>query len=157
MQDENGDGLTTNLPNLTIGVTVADCVPVLLFDPVSGAIAALHAGRAGTTLNIAAAGVQAMVAAYGTQPGDLHAAVGPSAGPCCYEVSETMAAECAAAGVAARGRHLDLWTTNQQQLEAAGLKTAHIAVSGRCTICTPQFHSYRRDKSRARNLAIISL
>lgn len=150
-----GDGIVTDARGVPLAITVADCVPVLLFDPVRHVIAALHAGRAGTAMGMARVGVGRMVTDYGVRPGDIRAVIGPSAGPCCYEVSESLGRECAAQGVVARGCYLDLWETNALQLAGAGVKDAHIEISGCCTICTERFHSYRREGGRARNLAVI--
>ncbi len=150
-----GDGLITALQGVTIGVTVADCVPVLLFDPRTRAVAALHAGREGTAMGIVAAGIERLVAEYGVNPVDLRGAIGPSAGPCCYEVSEEIAARCAGEGVVVQGRYLDLWSTNLRALEDAGVKNENIEISRQCTICSPGFFSYRGDSTVHRNLALI--
>jgi hypothetical protein len=81
-----GDGLATALPSVALAVKAADCVPVLLADRRSGAVAAVHAGWRGTAAAIAVAAVQTMAARFGSAPADLVAAVGPSIGPCCYQV-----------------------------------------------------------------------
>lgn len=151
----DGDGLITREPGLALGVTVADCVPILLFDPSTGAIGALHAGRAGTVAGIATEGVLKLVSEYGVEPKNVLAVVGPSAGPCCYEVSPALRDECVQQGVIARGPYLDLWESNRRQLRGAGVQDAHITVLGECTICTTGFHSYRREQTTARNLAVI--
>ena len=151
------DGLITNTPGVALGITVADCVPVLLFDPRAGACGAVHAGRAGTELNIAGAAVSALATAYGSNPPDIVACVGPSAGPCCYEVSEEMAAAFAGLGLPVQGRNLDLWGANRMQLEAAGVPANQISISGTCTICGTGFHSYRSGDKGARNMALILL
>lgn len=149
------DGLATDTPGVTLGVTVADCVPVLLYCAEPRCTAAVHAGRAGTRQNIAARAVETLVAQFGASPAVVHAIVGPAAGPCCYEVPEEMAHDWAEAGLPLAGRNLDLWSTNRKQLEAAGVSAAHIHVSGICTICTDQFHSHRATGTPCRNLAII--
>lgn len=149
------DAIITDVPGLPIGITVADCVPVALYDPVRGAIGLAHAGREGTVLQISAATVRAMQDAYGCAPADLLAVVGPSAGPCCYEVSEELAAAFAESGGPVRGRYPDLWRANVQQLLRAGLSESKISATGACTICGPDFFSFRRDKTTARNLAVL--
>lgn len=151
----DGDGLITSVPGLPLAVTVADCVPILLFEPRTGAIAALHAGREGTVGGIATEGLRQMVSVFGADPKDILVAIGPSAGPCCYEVSPKMRDECAEHGVVTRGRHLDLWQSNRAQLLGGGVKDAHITVSRECTICTERFYSYRRQRTNARNMAVI--
>lgn len=151
------DAIITDVPGLPIGITVADCVPVALFDPVRRAIGLAHAGREGTVLQIAAATVQAMQSAYGCVPADLLAIVGPSAGPCCYEVSEELAIAFAAAGGPVQGRRLDLWGANAMQLTRAGVPASRISASGICTICGTDFFSFRREKTTARNLGVLCL
>jgi len=151
------DAIMTNLPGLTIGVTVADCVPIWLLDPRRGAAAVVHAGRPGTMLRIAQETVSQFCAAYGSAPGDLHATIGPSAGPCCYEVAPDMVEAFARAGWRTHGRNLDLWQANQAQLLESGLPASQISLVGHCTICQPGFHSYRAHKTAKRNLVIITL
>ncbi len=151
----DGDGLITNVVGLPLAVTVADCVPILLFEPHAGVVAALHAGREGTVGGIATEGIRQMVSVFGADPGAILAVIGPSAGPCCYEVSPEMRDECGEQGVVTRGRHLDLWQSNRAQLLGGGVKDAHITVTKECTICTERYYSYRRQGTAARNLAAI--
>ena len=151
------DAMATNVPGLPLAVFVADCVPVYLFDPRSQALALVHAGRAGTLRNIAGAALARLTEAFGTRPGDLHALVGPSAGPCCYEVSEDIAKAFRDAGLPTRGRHLDLWEANAIQLAAAGVPREQIEMTGICTICDTRFFSYRRGAQTCRNMAFLAL
>ncbi len=152
------DALITRTPGLPIGVAIADCVPVLLYAPEHGVAGVVHAGREGTQLHISAAAVAAMTAQFQVPPESIHAVLGPSAGPCCYEVdpdcAEAFAADCA---VPPCGRNLDLWQANQKQLCAAGVPAAHIEISGICTLCSEDFFSYRSGDLRARNLAVVML
>ncbi len=150
-----GDGLVTGRSALPLGIRVADCVPVFLFDPVCGAGGIVHAGRAGTFQDIAGQAVKTLVATLGAVPGRIHALIGPSAGPCCYEVSEVMAKSFQDKGFPTRGRFLDLWRSNVKQLADAGVPAAQISVSEVCTICDGRFHSYRSDGGRGRNLALM--
>lgn len=147
------DGLMTRHAGIPLGITVADCVPVFLSSP--EAVGVVHAGRAGTALGIAGRAVKALVAAYGVEPSSLCAVIGPSAGPCCYEVSPDLRDSCVEAGMVARGRHLDLWASNRAQLQAAGLDPARIRLDGRCTICQAGFYSFRAHRTARRNLALI--
>lgn len=151
------DGLITSAPDAVLCVGVADCVPVWLFDPVTRTGALLHAGREGSAAGICMAGVQALQEAYGVSPGDLRAQIGPSAGPCCYEVSPEMATAYRDRGFPVCGRHLDLWALNTRQLVSAGVPPSRIAVSGECTLCGDRFYSFRRNNSRERNLAVLRL
>lgn len=173
------DGIITDEPNLALVVTAADCVPVLLYDPVRRAIGAVHAGWRGTVLGIAGKAVQAMVQTYGCNPADILAEVGPSIGPCCYEVDEVVAGpvraqfgEAAAtflqpvepppggqlSGAPNAGKfHLDLWAANQYDLLRAGVRSAQI--HGTCTSChVDALFSHRAEKGAAgRGAAIIAL
>ena len=146
-------------PEVVLTVKVADCVPVLLADRQSGAVAAVHAGWRGTAAGAVHAAVEGLEARYGTRPRDLVAAVGPSIGPCCYEVGSTMRDDFAShprADVWFSARptpHLDLWTATRDQLELAGMDGEHIHVCRLCTFDHPAlFHSYRRDGTRAGRL-----
>jgi len=161
--DEPWDGRPAEADGLAaargtaLGVAVADCVPVYLVDPVSGAGALVHAGREGTSGNIAGTGVRTLVERFAARPDRICALIGPSAGPCCYEVSDEMALAWECAGGTRRGRHLDLWDTNLRQLTAAGVAARQVEVSGICTICGGRFHSYRGGSGAARNLAVLAL
>ncbi len=147
------DGMITDVPGLPLGIMVADCVPVYLVAP--GAIGLVHAGRKGTRQGISRSAVNALVQHFGAAPETLWALVGPSAGPCCYEVSEEMARDWRGKGLPARGCFLDLWETNRRQLIASGVPEGQIQVSGCCTICGTTYHSYRRDGGTGRNLAVL--
>ncbi len=151
------DGLITDIAALPLVISIADCVPLFLFDPKRRAIGLVHAGRAGTRDNIAIAAIEAMQREYGSVAGNIHAVIGPSAGPDAYEVSEEMAAEFADRGFPVRGRCLDLWEANARQLESRGVPRAQIAISGICTIGSGRFHSHRAHRNGARNLALLML
>ena len=88
-----GDASITNRPNLLLAIQTADCVPILLVDPQKRAIAAIHAGWRGTLARIAAKTIGKMQMHFGTNPRDLLAAIGPSIGPCCYEVGTEVATQ----------------------------------------------------------------
>ena len=147
---------------------VADCVPLLVADRATGAVAAAHAGWRGTAANVAGTTVAALAREFGCRPSDLVVAHGPSIGPCCYTVGDELIEEFrkAGAGDAADrwfskdgdGRlRLDLWTANRDQLVAAGVpsaadspvRTLHGEPPG-------AFASYRRDgKGTGRIAAVI--
>ncbi|MBJ6727076.1 peptidoglycan editing factor PgeF [Geomesophilobacter sediminis] len=149
------DGIVTNQPGLMIAICVADCVPVLLHDPVQGVAAALHAGWKGTAGNIAGKGVEAMVKLFGSQPGDIRAAIGPCIHSCCYEVDQPVKEAFQAAGAPwelcatekERGKwNLDLAAANRWQLKDAGLPESRIDTSEHCVCCDHDlFFSHRRD------------
>lgn len=158
---EEADAVVSHRAGVAACVSVADCVPVLLADPGTGLVAAVHAGWRGTLARAAAEGVRALVAA-GAHADRVLAAVGPSIGPCCYEVSSDLAdrfrSEVGPAVVAAGGQKLDLWRANRLVLEAAGVAPGRIEVLGRCTACEPGlFFSHRRDAGRTgRQMAFIA-
>jgi YfiH family protein len=132
-------------------VAVADCVPILLARADRTAVAALHAGWRGTLARIAAEGVRALAGECPAEP--PLAVIGPSIGPCCYEVAPDLAARFEAAfgprvvQPGARGPHLDLWFANERALRDAGVE--RVANLRRCTACEPRlFFSHRRDGGR---------
>jgi polyphenol oxidase len=151
------DGLTSNDPSLVLSVRVADCVPVLLADRRSGAVAAVHAGWRGTAAGIVGQAVEAMRDRYGTRSGEIVAALGPSIGACHYEVGPELEAAFRTAGWpqsalerwfarADEQLRLDVAAANADQLREAGVRPDSIHVSGLCTACHPDwFYSYRRD------------
>jgi YfiH family protein len=151
------DALITGVPGLPLAIFVADCVPVYLFDPRRRAGALIHAGREGTLQNIAGITIAALEREFGCRPADLHAVIGPSAGPCCYEVSGEIAATFRDARLPVRGRNLDLWNANALQIAATGTPDAQIHVTGICTICSGRFHSYRAGAVSKRNMALFML
>ncbi len=151
---EEADAVVSRVPGQAACVSVADCVPILIADPASGAVAAVHAGWRGTLARIAAEATRALARAAGARPEALLAAVGPSIGPCCYEVSPELAGrfreEFGAEVVGSEERpHLDLWSANRRALLAAGLDPENIEILGLCTSCAPaRFFSHRRDAGR---------
>lgn len=151
------DGLFTDEPGIALGISVADCAPLILYDPELRVIAALHAGREGTLRNMAAAGVSGLVRRYGCSPASLLAVVGPCAGVCCYEVSPECAERWRAAGLPARDRYLDLSGANRLQLEKAGVIRHNIEVVPHCTVCGGLFFSYRAGEMSNRNLVVVML
>jgi hypothetical protein len=87
-QHLSGDGLITRVPGLLLGISVADCVPVLVVDPVNRVVGAFHAGWRGTVSRIVEKGIGMMRMAYGSDPAEMHAAIGPCVGQCCYAVGD---------------------------------------------------------------------
>jgi polyphenol oxidase len=141
-----GDALLDNTPGSILAVKTADCVPILLVDERLRAVAAVHAGWRGTVAGIAQHAVAAMGQRFATSAADLHAALGPAIGPCCYEVGPEVARHFGQQGRA----HIDLVDANRTQLQAAGVPARHIYFAGTCTMClAEEFHSYRRDREAA--------
>jgi polyphenol oxidase len=144
-----GDALLENSPGSVVAVKTADCVPILVVDERRRAVAAVHAGWRGTVARILPAAVDAMRDRFGTDPTDVHAAIGPAIGPCCYEVGPEVAAQFGGQG---RG-HIDLPSTNRAQLIETGVTPGRIYTSSLCTRCNSvEFHSFRRDKEAAGRL-----
>jgi YfiH family protein len=145
--------------SLVLTVRAADCVPVLLADRATGAVAAIHAGWRGTAAGAVQAATRALSEKFGTEPGNIIAAVGPSIGPCCYTVGEALVQPFAAHSDAPRWFNrtgelrLDLWQATRDQLERAGVAPRNIHV---CELCTFDhagvFPSYRRDGKAAGRL-----
>ncbi len=152
------DALVTNLPNLALVVSTADCLPLLIHDPVRGAVAAVHAGWRSTAKRIAARALLAMAAAYRTNPGDCRVAIGPGIRGCCYEVDVAVTDAMRAAlptweehAVASRPGHvrLDLGGVNRALLEGVGVRPDRIGDAGLCTACRRDlFFSHRAEKAR---------
>ncbi len=144
-----GDALLEDRPGAVVAVKTADCIPVLLVDERRRAVAAVHAGWRGTAARIVAAAVGAMGERFGTEPGDLHAAIGPGIGECCYEVGPEVAVQFGKQGRA----HISLPDANRRQLAEAGVTPERIYPSNLCTMCLgEEFHSYRRDQEAAGRL-----
>ena len=161
------DALVTNSVNLPLLMFFADCVPVMLVDPVQRVIGIAHAGWKGTIAKIAAKTLTTMQQTFGCNLSDCYAAIGPSIGPCCYEVDEAVTVKLQAAFTfweqllqpqGDRWR-LDLWEANRRQLVAMGMPDQNIAVSRVCTACHRElFFSHRADKGLTGRLgALISL
>ena len=155
------DGLITNVAGIVVTVTVADCLPLLLADPMSRSVAAVHAGWRGTASGIALTAVELLAREFGAHPSGLRAYLGPSARSCCYEVGEEVAAlfEDRFVRREAARRYLDLKAAVEAQLIGAGVAPENIESSPDCTISRPDlYHSYRRDGARSgRMMAVIGL
>lgn len=161
------DALVTNAPGILLGITIADCLPVFLYDPVRHAIGIAHSGWRGTAGRIACNVVSAMAEAYGTNPADCIAAIGPGIGPEGYEVDETVYAafldmDRAAPGVfvptVAGHWALDLVAAVRLQLIAHGISDAVIDISPWRTNRDPSlFFSHRQSPGCPRMGAFIGM
>jgi polyphenol oxidase len=162
------DILITDDPDVALAIQTADCVPLLIADPVEGAVAAAHAGWRGLAAHVPERAVQALTREFGCRPANLIAAIGPSISGPRYEVGDDVrerfeGADFAAAGIArwfAAGRpghfQFDGWQSARDQLEAAGVPPIQIHVAGLCTSTYPEvLCSYRRDGARAGRLAAV--
>jgi YfiH family protein len=152
------DGLLTDRPDALLTVTVADCLPIFLADPLRGVIGLLHSGWRGT--GIVERAVELMRSDYGCPPEALAVTIGPGIGSCCYRVEEqradTFRRLFGEAAVRRRNEdpYLDLRAANLHLLDRLGVR--NVTVVRDCTACTPQLASYRRDgASFVRMLAFI--
>jgi len=154
------DGLVTNLKGIALGVLTADCVPILLIAPSSGAIGVAHAGWRGTLAGIARNTLNLMAERFKADPADCLAVMGPSIGRCCYEVSEDLASRFKSrfGSQVVSGRHVDLPLTNALSLIRAGVPEGNIWICRSCTACRKDlFFSHRRDGVTGRMLNLIAL
>lgn len=150
------DALVTDNPGVTLFMRFADCVPILLFDPVRAVLGIVHAGWLGTVRQVARATVETMARVYGCRTADILAGIGPSIGPDHYPVGEEVAArvrgafpQAASALLTTRDGaiHLDLWAANRLQLEQAGVES--IEMAGICTAChLEDWYSHRGENRR---------
>ena len=164
------DALITDEPGLPLLLCFADCTPILLLDPAPRAVGIAHGGWKGTVRRIAAKTVLRMQREFGTRPENVLAAIGPSIGPCCYEVGPEVERQFQEAFSgheaalfshpdAAGGTHLSLWAANRLQLEEIGVLREHIDEARTCTACHHEdFFSYRADGGQTGRLgAVIAL
>jgi YfiH family protein len=134
---DSTDGLLTDVPGVALVVVTADCLPIFLFDPKTKAVGLLHSGRAGSAADMVGKGIRRMTDEFDTQPTDCIAVIGPSVGPCCYDVN--------------------LWQANETRLIELG-----VSLVSNCRICTKcnsdLFYSYRAERERAgRMISAIAL
>ena len=157
------DAILTDRNKVTLFMRFADCVPILLFDPIHKAIGLVHAGWVGTVNQIAKVTVEAMQAEFGTDPKQLLAGIGPSICATHYpigpdviaRVKETFEADSrqllSGNGTAT---HFDLWNANRLILEKAGI--SHIEISGMCTACHPEdWFSHRGEKGKTGRFGVL--
>lgn len=182
-QPPEADALVSNAPGVAVAVRAADCVPLLMADRVTGAVAAVHAGWRGTAARAAVAALNAMEREFGTHPRNIVAAIGPSIGPCCYTVGSDLVDAFAAAGherylidrwfstpASAEGfggasrsapgmggwpqLRLDVGGANRDQLILAGVPERQICDAGLCTAMhLDVLTSYRAEQEDAGRIA----
>ena len=153
----NTDALITKTKGIFICVQVADCVPIILYDPVNHVAGVIHAGWRGTLRKVAEATVRMMMHNFETHPSDLVAGIGPSNGPCCYEVGEEVKNDALKSlgsikevikPAEKKEKYIfDQWHANFLQLRHAGVKEENIEIAGICSQChSDSFFSSRKDK-----------
>ena len=171
---EGFDALVTDVPGVAIGVRTADCIPVLLYDPVHRAVAAVHAGWKGTLVRISRMAIFEMSREYGTAAEDLLAVIGPGICGACFQVGEEVAGFFKEAGFQMdgiyswngakveddmkTGHHIDLPEANRRLLVEEGVRPENIQVSGLCPYETEGLYSARREGLQCgRNINAIML
>ena len=145
------DALITRDPGVGLVVFTADCTPVLLWDPVTGAVGAIHAGWRGTGLDIAGKTVRAMAEQFGCDPRNIRAAIGPNIGPCCFETDRNVPVAMLERFGADAGEFIrrsgEKYYVNLKEINALALRRAgvgQIEISQACTVCSHErFWSHR--------------
>lgn len=152
---KDSDGLITNVPGICLVTMMADCVPVILYDPVKGVIGVSHAGWRGIIRKVTKNTVARMKREFGSKPDDIIAGIGPSIGPCCYEIGKDV--EEAVKGAFDKTnmlllkkakkekKHLDLWKANMDQLTDSGIPLENIECSEICTSCDSKTYFSSRE------------
>ena len=162
---EGVDALVTDVPGVAISVRTADCIPVLLYDPVHRAVAAVHDGWRGTVQRLSQKVIDFMYERYGTNASDLKAVIGPGIGPESFQVGQEVVDAFAEAGFPMDqilkdcgpkvptednpmngGLHIDLWRANEWLLKFCGVLEGNIQITGICTFQKNElFYSARRE------------
>ena len=171
---EGYDAFVTDLPRVAIGVRTADCVPILISDPIHRVIAAVHSGWKGTVLMISRSTIHLMGERFGTTPADLQVIIGPAIGPKSFQVGEEVADKFRDAGFPmsmiwsfdgsgdgspmSGGHHIDLFKANRWILEGCGVRPENIQVHDIDTYRDPSFFSARREGTHCgRNINAIRM
>lgn len=154
------DAMITNIPGICLVTQAADCVPILFFDPVNNAIGVAHAGWKGTIVKIAAETVYAMQKEFGSKPNEIKVGIGPSIGPCCYEVGDEVVELVHKSFISVEDIIIEnksysrsvfnLWEANKRALIETGINPANIEIAEMCTKCDNNifFSARAGDKGR---------
>ncbi|WP_025641311.1 peptidoglycan editing factor PgeF [Schnuerera ultunensis] len=160
------DGLITDLPNIVLATYHADCVPIYFLDRGKKVVGIAHGGWRGTFENISGKMIDIMKNKYDSNSGDMLVGIGPSIGPCCYEVGKDLDEKFSEKYkgfsdiIIRNGKiFLDLWKINYMQIEEKGIPKENIVLSNICTSCgIDKFYSYRKEKGTSnRMIAAIGL
>jgi polyphenol oxidase len=148
-----GDALVSNRPGIGLAIRTADCLPILIADPGTHTVAAVHGGWRGVVSDIASKTVDTMCRNFDSKPENLVVAIGTGIGPCCFEVGPEVAVQFAPffPELDLTGRvRIDLVETTCRQLGRNGVSRGQISSSALCSYCNPElFESYRRDGGAA--------
>lgn len=161
------DALITNKPGLALSIQTADCVPIFILDPKKRAVGLIHAGWKGSAAGIANTTIKTMKDLFGTSPENCLIGIGPSIGPCCYEVGKEVIEALRAsvknwkslvAGTPEGKWYLNLRLLNKETLLEVGCKEENMTISHLCTSCRSDlFYSYRRDGKTGRMFGLLML
>ena len=148
---EDCDALITNVPHVVLTILTADCVPILLYDPIQKVVAAVHAGWKGSKAQIVKKTVEKMILTFGSHASNIKAGIAPSIGVCCYEVGKEVAEHFFDMPHAYKQKKekymLDLPYINKQHLLSIGFKEENIEMSYICTACNVEhYFSYRKEQ-----------
>jgi hypothetical protein len=152
-----GDAFITNKKGIPLVIKVADCQGILLFDPVTFTIAAVHAGWKGVTVNIVGKTIKKMEEIFKVNPKNLLAAVSPSIGPCCAEFSDPLNELPVFMIPYIKNKYVDLWSATRDHLKDAGMSDEHIQIFGECTKSNPDKYFSYRNKDAGRMAVFIGL
>lgn len=152
------DGIITRQKNLFLCVRTADCYPIIFFDKVKEVVAVAHSGREGTRLNICGKMIQKMKAEYNCNPSDIHIIIGPGISESNYEVDEQTFQEFVqTTEIKQNYRKLDLVKVLYLQIEKEGVPIVNIQSIPICTYENHNYFSYRRDKTKNRQISVIGI
>lgn len=154
-----GDIFMTNLKEIPLGIRIADCASILLFDPMKRVITNIHAGWKGLAKRIIRHAIRQMAEKFNSKPENIFAGISPMLGVCCSSFSNpTAELPKFLHNYIAEENHVNLWAIAEGQLRECGVKQAHIENPRICTFCNPEhFNSFRRDKTDERFCTLIML
>lgn len=155
----DADGIITNQIGICLNVSVADCIGLILYDPINKVLGAVHSGWKGTQQNIAQNAVSKMANAYGTKPNSIYALISPSASGEVYEVGEEVA-KYFPKSIKQVSETKYLFDNKNQvklQLVDAGLSSENIQIQLECSITDLRFHSFRRDKDKSGRMSVFAM
>jgi|TARA_Y100000310_G_scaffold93181_1_gene90733 hypothetical protein len=167
VEKEEADAIVTHLPGRSLAVLTADCIPIIIYDPVRHVTGVVHAGRKGTEKFIFSSVIEILVREYGSSPQDLTVGMGPAIRGCCYEVDKS----CISPFLERTPRHngwvreaksgkflLDLLEANRQEGAATGIPLKNIDSDGPCTSCdSHRWYSYRKEGATGRMMTLAML
>ncbi|MBU0968219.1 MAG: peptidoglycan editing factor PgeF [Proteobacteria bacterium] len=152
------DAFITNVAGVALLIQQADCQAIMLFDPQRQVAANIHCGWRGSVNNIIAATIRVMAEEFATDPGHLLAAISPSLGPCCAEfINYEQELPGHFHPFQVKPNYFDFWAISRCQLQETGVKPTNIFTTAICTVCDPNWFSYRREKKTGRFCSVIGV